>query len=211
MRYSMMWQSFFERHQQRIAKIGWWLLPVIGILGLSALSTARNDVRDWLPERYEQTQDYKRFQAAFGNDEFIVISWDGCTLDDERIDRLSLLLAPKNTDSDLVERISTGRDVLRRLTDPPLQLPRDQAIRRLKGTLAGPDGSHTCVMVWLTPAARADVPTSLQRLRNAIEQAGVPFNTVRWAGAPVLNRALDEASLNAMLKAIVMSCLAACG
>lgn len=209
MRYSMMWQSFFERHQQRIAKIGWWLLPVIGILGLSALSTARNDVRDWLPERYEQTQDYKRFQAAFGNDEFIVISWDGCTLDDERIDRLSLLLAPNDTDSDLVERISTGRDVLRRLTDPPLQLPRDQAIRRLKGTLAGPDGSHTCVMVWLTPAARADVPTSLQRLRNAIEQAGVPFNTVRWAGAPVLNRALDEASLNAMLKAIVMSCLAA--
>ncbi|MEY3173619.1 MAG: hypothetical protein RLZZ436_1533 [Planctomycetota bacterium] len=204
-----MWQSLFERHREKIAKLGWCLLPFVGLLGLSALGTARNDVRDWLPERYEQTQEYRRFQTAFGNDEFIVISWEGCTLDDERVDRLSRILAPTGSSTDLVERISTGREVLQRLTAPPLKLPREQAIDRLQGTLAGPDRQHTCAMVWLTPAARADVPASLQRLRAAIEQAGVPFEEVRWAGAPVLNRALDEASLNAMLKAIVLSCLAA--
>jgi predicted RND superfamily exporter protein len=204
-----MWQSFFERYQDRIAKIGWWLLPVIGLLGLSALGTARNDVRDWLPEGYAETQDYRRFQAAFGNDEFIVISWEGCTLDDERVDRLSELLAPNGRGSGLVERITTGREVLLRLTDPPLRLPYHTAVQRLQGTLAGPDGRHTCVMVWLTPTARANVPESLNRLQLSIEQAGVSFSDVRWAGAPVLNRALDEASLKAMFKAIVLSCLAA--
>ncbi|MFM7057715.1 MAG: efflux RND transporter permease subunit [Planctomycetota bacterium] len=204
-----MWQLFFERHQERIARIGWCLLPVVGLLGLSALGTARNDVRDWLPEGYAETQDYRRFQAAFGNDEFIVISWAGCTLDDERVDRLHGLLAPDGGGRGLVDRISTGREVLRRLTAAPLRLSREQAVERLQGTLAGPDGRHTCVMVWLTPEARASVPASLLQLERAIEQAGVPFRDVRWAGAPVLNRALDEASLKAMFKAIILSCLAA--
>lgn len=204
-----MWLRVFERYQGWIARVGWYLLPVFGLLGLSALGTARNDVRDWLPDRYAETAEYRRYQSAFGNDEFIVISWEGCTLEDERVDLLAGLLDPSSGGLGFAERVTTGREVFRRLTERPLRLEPERAVERLRGTLVGGDGQQTCVMVWLTAAARQDVPRSLERLRGALETAGVPFSSVRWAGAPVLNRALDEASLNAMLKAIVLSCVAA--
>jgi hypothetical protein len=204
-----MWFWVFDRWQGWIARVGWCLLPLIGLLGLSALGTARNDVRDWLPDRYVETADYRRFQSAFGNDEFIVISWDGCTLTDERLDVVSAALDPNGAGAGFAARLTTGRDVYSKLTGVPLRLSPERALARLRGTLVGPDGRQTCVMVWLTAEARQDVPGSLARLRRVLEESGVPFAGVRWAGAPVLNRALDEASLQAMLKAIVFSCLAA--
>ena len=204
-----MWFWVFDRWQGWIARVGWCLLPLFGVLGLSALGTARNDVRDWLPDRYVETADYRRFQSAFGNDEFIVISWDGCTLSDERLDVVSAALAPDGAGVGFTSRISTGREVYGRLTGVPLKLSPERAVERLQGTLVGPDGVQTCLMVWLTAEAREDVPGSLGRLQRVLEESGVPFSSVRWAGAPVLNRALDEASLQAMLKAIVFSCLAA--
>ena len=184
-----MWFWVFDRWQGWIARVGWCLLPLFGVLGLSALGTARNDVRDWLPDRYVETADYRRFQSAFGNDEFIVISWDGCTLSDERLDVVSAALAPDGAGVGFTSRISTGREVYGRLTGVPLKLSPERAVERLQGTLVGPDGVQTCLMVWLTAEAREDVPGSLGRLQRVLEESGVPFSSVRWAGAPVLNRA----------------------
>ena len=49
-----------------------------------ALKTNTNDVRDWLPAEFEETQRLIEFSQLFGGEEFVMVSWPGCTLDDER-------------------------------------------------------------------------------------------------------------------------------
>ncbi len=46
----------------------------------------RNDVKDWLPARFEETTQLDEFRKHFKGGAFIVLSWDGCTgtLDDDR-------------------------------------------------------------------------------------------------------------------------------
>ena len=45
--------------------------------------------------------------------------------------------------------VLTGRDLLNRLTAPPLSLSAEAAVKRLQGTMIGPDGEQTCLVVTL--------------------------------------------------------------
>ncbi len=197
-------------------------MPFVTALGLKALGSSVNEVRDWLPEGYQETVEYQQFLEYFGNDEFVLVSWEGCTLEDPRLDRfaervLSESLSEREPSAhesrksipSLELRISTGRSVLNDLTSAPLNLSIDEAKRRLAGTMIGGDGQQTCAMLWLSPTARMNVHQTLETLRRFLGESGVPSQDIRWAGAPVLNAELDAASLRSMSKAIVLSCLIA--
>jgi predicted RND superfamily exporter protein len=217
-----MWRVVFGRYCRTISLIGWFLLPLVTLLGLKSLGSSVNEVRDWLPEGYQETIEYRQFLEHFGNDEYVLVSWEGCTIEDERLDQFSdrvrsEVLRDVVTPADgvvgrkagLVRQISTGRSVLTQLMAPPLKLTAEEAVRRLSGTLIGADGRSTCAMLWLTPEARGDVHGTLSTLRQLLKASGVPPRDLRWAGAPVLNAELDAASLRSMSKAIILSCLIA--
>ena len=63
------------------------LVPLIGWGVQRAILSNSNDVRDWLPAEYPETQQYSWFTEHFGVQDFIVASWPGCTLTDERLDQ----------------------------------------------------------------------------------------------------------------------------
>lgn len=211
-----MWQHIFSQYRVLISRIGWVLLPVVAVLGLSTLGHNENEVRDWLPRGYPETFEYERFQGLFGNDEFVLVSWEGCFSEDERLLRferaiMEARVADTAGAAALVRKVSSGRSVIEQMQRAPLSLERDEAIRRLSGTLIGRDGRLTCVLLWLTPEARADVHGTLSRVRDLLERSGVAFQDVCWAGAPVVNAELDAASARSMSRAIVFSCVAALG
>ncbi len=146
--------------------------------------------------------------------------------DDPRLAQLAQLLVPVNRDANFTspappaefstadeaararyfKSVVTGRDLLDQLTAPPLSLPRETAINRLQGTMIGPDGKQTCLVVTLHAAAlnelkqvlgtgqnrifRQDVPPGI--LRRMIAQAGIPLGDVHLGGPPVDNSAIDE-------------------
>ena len=74
-------------------------------------------MRDWLPLKYAETQQYRWFRRHFGTHDFIVVSWPGCTLDDDRLDRFVQHLGRADgagyLDPLLIGEIHTGRSLLR--------------------------------------------------------------------------------------------------
>ncbi len=102
--------------------------------------------------------------------------------------------------------VVTGRQLLDRMTAPPLSLSEEEASRRLEGTMLGPDGRQTCAIVTLKTEALRELKLVLgngQRrifrenmppgvLRRVIAQAGIPADQVHMGGPPVDNSAIDE-------------------
>ena len=68
---------------------GWILICVAAaspLLIYSAYRTVRsnaNNVADWLPANYVETAQLGWFRQHFPEDQFIIISWDGCRLGDD--------------------------------------------------------------------------------------------------------------------------------
>ncbi len=190
-----------------------------------AVESNVNKVEDWLPATFRETGELKWFRTHFPTDQFVIVSWEGCRIagnpevspweeDDPRIAKLVNLLVPTESaqDADSQEcrkyfkSITTGRQVLDQLISKPLELPFDEAVNRLKGSLLGPDGRQTCVIVNLTPESsnalkkvlgrgmyrllRPSVPPGI--LRRQIASAGIEVENVHLGGPPVDNISIDE-------------------
>ena len=87
-------QSFFARYALVIAAISLFLLPFAIVGALKAKKANKNDVKNWIPAEYEETQVYRAFRKQFQGEEFILVSWDGCTLEDKRLELLAQKLTP---------------------------------------------------------------------------------------------------------------------
>jgi predicted RND superfamily exporter protein len=185
------------------------VLPPLGWAALEALGNSANDVNDWLPSRHEHTAEYRWFQSHFGDDEFVLVSWDGCTLDDPRLKSAAEALAQLSDVAAgrfLTGPVTTGRSMLDELMHPPLNLSQAAAVERLRGLLIGPDGRQTCVVVRLSPGGRRDVQSALAAVRRAVADVGVAGESVRLGGPPVANAAIDDTSFRSMWRLVTLTC-----
>jgi uncharacterized protein len=190
-----------------------------------AIQSNVNKVEDWLPKSFAETGELAWFRKNFPSDQFILVSWEGCKLgedpsagaelDDPRIAKLAALVAPNVVDADNVDAVeakkffkgvSTGRQLLDQLTSGTHPLSYPEAIERLKGSVLGPDGRQTCVIVSLDPETTAKLKPILGHgqtrifrpnippgvLRRLIAQVGIPDDQLHLGGPPVDNIAIDE-------------------
>src|SRR3990170_5943596 len=118
-------QSFYARH-------AWWTIAGLAVLFpaivwgvVKTFKGSNNNVSQWLPQDYEETQIYQEFREAFGSDDFAVITWEGCTLDDDRLEDLARRLvpppeeSPSGPGSQWFQKGITGPRALRELTHRP--------------------------------------------------------------------------------------------
>ncbi len=211
---------------------GWvFLVTVLAVAPIAffgagkAVESNVNKVEDWLPATFSETEDLKWFRSHFPTDQSVIISWEGCRIagnpdnvpweeDDPRIAKLVALLTPNEeaTDADSVEcrkyikSVTSGRIVLNQLLSKPLELPYEEAVNRLSGSLLGPDKRQTCVIVNLTPEAATELKRVLGRgtyrpfrpsippglIRRKIEEVGINENVVHLGGPPIDNISIDE-------------------
>ena len=47
-----------------------------------AVGRMENDVKDWLPSDYQETKDLQWFGRHFLGEEFILLTWEGCSQED---------------------------------------------------------------------------------------------------------------------------------
>lgn len=196
---------FFSSHSFKIIMLVVFLLPIFGRGARKTLTSNDNRVEDWLPAEYEETQDLKWFKQRFENETFILISWDGCDLLDQRQELLAQKLLPPADDPQpgggppLFKKVETGQRLVKRLTEAPLKLSEDEALRRLRGLFVGPvpekgsvDNTQTCAIITLTEAGKKDLRKTLATVYNMCEQElGLPRNRVRMGGPPVDNVAIS--------------------
>ncbi len=310
--------TFFERYALFILMAIFFLVPFALRGARLSLEQMRNDVKDWLPDDFAETSELDWFRDHFMGEQFVLVSWDGCTAEDQRLALLSRLLVPPPPSPDeessepldhrmpdfigdtlglyysgddhqnwggqeekwlvgnrdtwyyivpsgeiyewkgentvvgavsralervftgtnsiegeyvkkvdpfyyekpsrlqarLFKSVTSGPDVLEQLAAPggtllrdsdpsPEQLAaaREEALSRLKGTLFGPDGKQTCLIVTLTEAGKIDLRRTLGhgvlgrplgRLPQLAVQAGVSMEELRMGGPPVDNVSIDE-------------------
>lgn len=329
--------TFFERYALFILMAIFFLVPFALRGARLSLEQMRNDVKDWLPSDFAETSELDWFRDHFLGEQFVLISWEGCTAEDQRLDYLARLLVPpplteeekqkvpidhrlpdfigdelglyypgeehdgwagqnekwflgndstwyylldngelykwngqstvigalgraaervftggNSADGDYVKKVNeeyykkpkllqarlfksvtTGPDVLAQLAAPggtlvrdadpspkDLEEAREKALNRLKGTLFGPDGEQTCLIVTLTDAGKVDLRRTmghgvlgrpLGQLEELAIQAGVPLEELRLGGPPVDNVSIDEEGERTLARLVSFSVIIGLG
>lgn len=234
-------RTFFEKYALLILSVFFFLTPVIFMFAVRTVKSNTNKVEDWLPSDFVETSELAWFRKNFIGDQFVIVSWDGCRLghepnargvtgDDPRIEQLKSILLPgaKGKDSlcaKYFKSVTTGRSVLNQLTAPPLNIPYDEAVERLKGSLIGPDGHQTSLVIHLTPEASKHFRQSIGRGKTQVlksrQTQGVLFDALQACkidtdkayigGPPADNVAIDEEGEKTLLRLAGLSGLLGLG
>jgi uncharacterized protein len=204
-------KPFYDRFSRWILIAAALLFPVLLYGAQKASQTNRNDVKDWLPSNFQETSDFQWFQSSFENVTNVLVTWEGCTLDDPRLAEFArVLMRPDATGSadsrPLFTKVITGPEVLAQITNPPVNVPRDQALARLKGLFVGNDLKQSCAIVSLSRAGQDDLHRTLAVLYAAAEEAtGLPRRQIHMGGPPVDNVAIDDEGQKTLRVLIVIS------
>jgi len=206
--------NFYQRSSVGILAILVFLLPLVVIGAIKAKGNNRNDVKGWLPLEYPETQTYRFFRQNFQGEEFVLVSWDGCTMADPRLELLARKLLPPPEEASRIDRplyfktAQTGPRAVAQMAREPLNLDPAEAVNRLTGALIGPpaagvepnspaddhDTRQTCLVLTLSDTARANLHGAIDTIKRvAVKECGIPETAVHMGGPPVDNVSIDKA------------------
>jgi predicted RND superfamily exporter protein len=162
-----------------------------------------NNVEDWVPADEQLTQ----FVKLFGSDELLMISWEGCTLEDDRIAEYARELTTPVGDQEAYYRdVITGPKILDFYMAEPLQITRQEALDRMRGWMVSADGKTTCLVALVSKAGAADRQQAVQYARLASTRvAGLAPEELRMAGPTIEGVAIDNASKSGLLELNLLS------
>lgn len=172
--------------------------PLLLIAGERSLASMKNAPILWIPETFGGVQVFHDFVKRFDALEVVLVSWDGASVDDERLKRLADELRVRQAAqpgpryySDVVDGYSQYRDMM----GPPLELSRSNALRRLQGFLVGPDQSTSCAIVVLTKHGSIERDETLEMITGAARDVlGLKSEELYLAGSTIDGAAIDRLS-----------------
>jgi len=111
------------RQRRLLLVYGLMALPIVIYGSIQTLESNSNSPLEWVPPGFSARHDYDQFRRAFGPGDTVFVSWQGCTLDEPRLDKLCRILRDANAfhDSNGVwyfDRVVSGREVYAALTTP---------------------------------------------------------------------------------------------
>ncbi len=170
--------------------------PLVGHGARQAWLKNQNRVEDWLPESFPETQRLKAFFERFGSDEFLMISWSGCTLDDPRCSLLvGRLLQPAENGQHYFQRAFSGRDLLATLMARQSGRDERSARMRLDGVFIGENSQQSAVIALVSQAGIDDRRSAMNWAWNAAEVATqLPRSDIHMAGSTADSVAVNAAS-----------------
>ena len=174
-----------------------WMVPAaLGVLQVDATTPI-----EWVPMSFAPRAAYEKFTGEFQSGDVVIASWDGCTLDAPAIDAFLAAAAgpegPKDAQGEpWFEPIASGGVALAKLTDPPLSLSREEATKRLRGVLIGPDDQTTCLVIPFTRVGLTHRRAAVAWIRQTLERVtALPEGELHLAGPVIDNVSVDEASM----------------
>lgn len=88
-------RTFFARTALPILMIVFFLVPFALRGARVSVQSMKNDVRDWLPSTFTETQEMTWFWQHFLGERFIIASWDGCQADNSSYELMLRKLQPE--------------------------------------------------------------------------------------------------------------------
>jgi predicted RND superfamily exporter protein len=217
--------TFYGRYGLIVLVIVVFLLPFTFRGARLALKSNHNDVKEWLPDEYVETQEFNWFRKYFAGEQFVLVSWEGCTLDDvTKLETLKadLLKPSRDKNGDLVypkhdpqkvdwliSEIVTGPDLIKQLMNgKPRGMSYAEAHERLNGLFIGPDKKTTCMVITLSDYGAEHLRDVVNVIRDrAKEVASLSKEDLKMGGPPVDNVALDEEGESALIRLAAFSVL----
>lgn len=205
--------TFYARYARWICLLALAWMPFLLYGAKGAFENIHNDVLDWLPPSFDETQRLFWFVERFGSDEILVVSWEGCTLDDPRLDRMAAgLVEPQNHPQHgasfrWFREVYTGRQALEEMTSGSLQLSRDDAIARLEGWLIGRDGQTACAVALISEDGALNRLGAMQFVHEVADSVGIAPDALRVGGPTADGVAIDQASNQWMIQMVLLSAL----
>lgn len=90
-------KDFFKDYGFKILLVVFFLLSFVWMGTRQTLQSNSNSVEDWLPAEFQETRDYKWYLQQFPFESYVVVSWEGCTVDDDRVELFAQKLVPEQT------------------------------------------------------------------------------------------------------------------
>jgi predicted RND superfamily exporter protein len=143
--YSPNGKTFYDRWGWLVLILSLACVPFAYYGAGQAVQSNVNKVEDWLPKTYRETDELTRFRKNFPSDQFVIISWEGCTLgedpaqpdgDDPRIAKLiELVTANRNSDEGDGATTPAATSIAKDLT--PDEIDAQEARKYFKGAQSG--------------------------------------------------------------------------
>jgi len=208
--------SFFARRSFTVLMVVTFMLPLIWMGTRRAVLSNKNDVKKWLPEGFQETEDHRWFEAHFPHEQFVLISWEGCTLEDKD-SKLRLLTKkltsppggnPSSDQPQYFKEVVSGRDLIEKLETRGYS--RQEIFERFEETLIGKeraDGDrNTCLIVTLNDAYHGrELRDVLEKIRATAEECAVSRDEIRLGGPPVDNAAIDYEGERTLIRLAFLS------
>ena len=204
-----------RRHYLRRLALGVALLvalaPLAAVGSLRAMQSVLNRPPHWIPPDVPARMAFEEFTQRFHGSAVLLVSWPTATLQspqlDAAVDALRRLTddPPPAPSHDVAENaaplrsVVSGAQVVQKMTEAPIDLPRSVAIRRLQGGLVGPDGQQTCLVVALSEQGQALRRTLLPDIRRRISEAtGTDPEDIYFVGQPLDGAVIDHSSIRSI-------------
>lgn len=101
-------KDFFKEYGFRIVFVVVFLLAFVWMGTKQTIKSNSNSVEDWLPAQFQQTRDYQWYLGLFPFESYVVVSWEGCEIGDDRIELFAQKLVPEQTIDNFSLAASTG-------------------------------------------------------------------------------------------------------
>ena len=179
--------------------------------GIPRIQSNTEDVLQWLPDQSPARAKYDYFEQRFGSDDFLVVTWKDCTIDDPRL-RSFAAEVRANDKTGLIQRLTTGQEVATFL-NRELKISQSAISKRLKGIFFGyHDPNLTCALIELSRLGTADRAQSMEVVWDAIlAQEDLNPKDVTLGGYPhiatYIDRQLSGSFRNFLLPSVILATL----
>ena len=173
-------KPFFVRYGLILLMVVFFFAP-FGLRGARlAVQRMKNDVKDWLPADFAETRELDWFRAHFLGEQFVVVSWEGCTgrADDHRFMDLIDSFFPEIPPSERARRLERAIAELDDGETPPVDekypnWPVDVDRERY----IDPD-----LQMYVRQLQVGDVPPPEEHIGNKFRLDAVPNDFTNWGG-----------------------------
>lgn len=190
-----------KRPTRELCLVGFWLLtfPLVAYVSTLPAQRFRNEITEWGNAATPEYRAFSDFREQFGVNEYVMVTWPGCCLEDERIDEVTALINSELAGA--VSQVSSGREVYLELMAKG-RLSKSKALKRLQNKFIGNDGNRTAVGVRLSAAGQGDRALVIERLTNILRRSGVRPTEASFAGLGYSLYMMDKEGLTSPFRMV---------
>lgn len=194
----------------KLSLLGGLLLLLLVGYAASRVQYGTAVVEDWLPADSASLVKYRQFREWFGTDQYLLVSWKDCDLDDPRLPAMSGVLRQlaEQQGRFAIQAVEDSQRAIEEFTSRSPDVDRQGAIGRLEGIFVGSQ-SAAFIGLRLGEAPHAIRDELIAVIERLAERVGIRPEALILAGEPYQVHVIDQASRHAVNAYVVPSSLLA--